>query len=141
MENNPLIEKEKINKFDSIPFDKIKTKHFLPAIEHALKVAKENIESMKNDTSAPSFENTILKLETGSELLDEVSSIYFNLMSAESDDEFKSLAQTISPMLSEFSSSILMDEKIFEKIKAVYDKKNNLNLFNHSFSFGVNILC
>lgn len=120
---NPLLRTENQHRLKAIPFPEIKTEHFLPAMEEALKLARAEIETMKNNPEPPTFENTVLELELNGELLDYVATVYFNLLSAESNNEFKALAQQISPMLAEFGSSISTDPKIFERIKAVYDKE------------------
>ncbi len=124
MENtNPLLNRKNDHRLKAIPFPEFKTEHFLPAIQEALKDAKAEIETLKNNPEAPTFENTILELELNGELLDYVANIYFNLLSAESDDAFKALAQQISPMLAEFGSSISTDPVIFQRVKAVYDQE------------------
>ncbi len=112
----------------TIPFDKIKTEHYLPAFEEGIKQAKAEIEAIANNPQAPTFENTIVALEKSGKLLDKVGSAFFNLTSAETNDELDALAQTVSPMLSEYSSSLLLNEKLFERIKQVYAQKDKLNL-------------
>jgi Zn-dependent oligopeptidase len=123
MQDNPLLRKENTHRLKAIPFDEIKLEHFMPAFEEGLKIAKAEIEAIKNNPEAPTFENTILAMDNGSVELDYASTVYFNLLGAHSDAEFKALAQKISPMLAEFSSSIATDPKIFERVKAVYDKE------------------
>ena len=113
--------------FDTIPFDTIKLEHFMPAIEEGLKEARENIRAIKDNPEIPSFDNTILALQISGELLDEVTTVYFNLYSAESNDEFKALAQKISPMLAEFQSQVLTDSKLFKKVEKVYKEQKGLN--------------
>lgn len=120
---NPLLRKENPHRLKAIPFDEIKLEHFMPAFEEALRIARAEIETMKNNPEPPSFENTIMALEDGGTELDYASTVYFNLLGAHSDAEFKALAQKISPMLAEFSSSIATDPKIFERVKAVYDQE------------------
>ncbi len=112
----------------TIPFDKIKTEHYLPAFEEGIKQAKAEIEAIANNPQAPTFENTIVALENSGKLLDKVGSAFFNLTSAETNDELDALAQTVSPMLSEYSSSLLLNEKLFKRIKQVYAQKENLPL-------------
>ncbi|MDZ4183129.1 MAG: M3 family metallopeptidase, partial [Candidatus Cloacimonadaceae bacterium] len=119
--NNPLLNRNHGHRLQAIPFPKFKTEHFVPAIEAALEDAKAEIEALKANPEAPNFENTILALDLNGELLDYVAGIYFNLLSAESDAEFKALAQQISPMLAEFSSSISTDPLIFARVKKVYE--------------------
>jgi len=113
--------------FDTIPFDKIKIEHFMPAIEEGLKIARENVKAIKDDPASPDFDNTILAMQTSGELLDEVTTVYFNLYSAESNDEFKALAQKISPMLAEFQTQVLTDSDLFKKVEKVYKNQESLN--------------
>lgn len=116
------------NPFGAIPFDKIKTEHFLPAIEEGLKIAKANLEVLKSNAQAPSFENTMLGLETLSEKLDLAAEIYFNLLSAEADEKMHELAKEISPKLAEFSNDVALDAVVFAKIKDLHDRKTALGL-------------
>ena len=99
---NPLLSKFEL-KDQASPFDLIKTEHFLPAIENALTEAKSNIANIKANKEI-SFQNTILALESASEKIDTISGIYFNLFSAEANEEHQALAQKISPILSEADS-------------------------------------
>ena len=115
-------------KHRAIPYDLIKLEHFMPAIEKGLELAYENIRKIKEDTSPPTFENTILALETINEGLDDPVSVYYNLRSTESDSEFKKLADTISPLLAQLSSTINTDKIIFDKIKTIFDNKESYNL-------------
>jgi len=123
---NPFLNPQKRNVYDATPFDEIQTAHFLPAVDAGLKEAEENIEKIKNNPEAPTFKNTIEALELASELLDNVTNIYFNLFGAESDDEFKALAQEISPKLAQFESKVMMDADLFARIKAVYEANEPL---------------
>jgi Zn-dependent oligopeptidase len=118
---NPLLRQRNDHRLKAIPFPEIKTGHFLPAVEEALKLAREEIEAIKADPRDPDFENTILALELNGERLDYVATIYFNLLSAESDAEFKALAQQISPLLAEFHSSVSTDPVIFARIRKVWE--------------------
>jgi len=119
--HNPLINMKQDHRLKAIPFAEFRTEHYLPAIEEGLKQAKAEIEKLKNNPEPPTFENTILELDLNGELLEVVSTIYYNLLSAESDDAHKALAQQISPMLAEFGSSIDTDPQIFKRVEAVYD--------------------
>ena len=112
-------------KFNSIPFEKIKLKHFKPAFEEAIKIGKQEIELLKNNPESPTFLNTIEKLERSGKLLDTISNIFFNLNSAETCDEMQALAQELSPMLTAYSNEILLDEILFKRILAVYQNKNS----------------
>lgn len=126
--NNPLLNGKRVGEFDAIPFDQIKFEHFEPAFDYALQEAKKDIEVIKNSEDEATFENTIEALEDSALLLNEVSNIYFNLLGAESDDKMKDLAQKISPKLSAFSNSIMMDPVIFKRVKSIHDKMDKLNL-------------
>jgi len=120
---NPLLVKKFQHRLGAIPFDKFKTEHFMPAIEKALDLAKKTFKKVRSNPDPATFENTMLALEHGSELLERVSGIYFNLLSAESDTEFKALAQQISPMLAEFGSKVMTDEALFNRVKQIYDNE------------------
>ncbi|SEM00216.1 peptidyl-dipeptidase Dcp [Aquimarina amphilecti] len=120
---NPLLEL-----FDLAPFSKIKSEHFLPAIKNAISIAKEEVNTLVKNPETPSFSNTIEKLEYSGELLDRVTSIFFNLNSAETNDEIQQIAQQASPLLSEFRNDIALNEDLFKKIEAVYNTKGKLDL-------------
>lgn len=111
------------------PFDKIKTEHFEPAFKEAIKIHDKEIEAIANSTTAPDFKNTILAMEYSGKMLNRVSSVFFNLLSAESNDEMMEISQLLSPMLSDHSNNINLNEKLFKRVKAVYDKrlKSGLN--------------
>ncbi|PKN72364.1 MAG: peptidase M3 [Candidatus Cloacimonetes bacterium HGW-Cloacimonetes-3] len=119
--SNPLLNPKNTHRLQAIPFPDFSLEQFMPAIDASLLEAKAEIETMKNNPAAPTFENTILELDMNGELLDYVATIYFNLLSAESDAEFKALAQLISPKLAEFGSMVATDPLIFARVKAVYD--------------------
>ena len=126
--NNPLIQKSDY-KYGAVPFNEIKLKHFLPALEIAIKKAENTLDSVKNNPEEPTFENTILVIEEGTALMETISNTYFNLMSAESDNKFKELAQEISPKLSAFKNKVLLDLNLFSRYKILYQNRfdNNLN--------------
>jgi peptidyl-dipeptidase Dcp len=111
----------------AIPFNEITVTDYIPALSDAIEEAKKNVAAIKSQTET-SFENTILALEQASEKVDRISNIYFNLFSAEASQEHQALAQQISPILSAFSSDISLDEKLFQKIKFVYDHRDELGL-------------
>lgn len=123
MNNNPLLQQ-----FNAAPFFKIKTEHFKPAFEEAIQLARQEIEEIVQFPEAPTFKNTIEALEFTGEKLDRISSIFFNLNSAETNDEIQQIAQEISPILSEFKNDIILNAKLFEKVKNVYKQKHQLNL-------------
>lgn len=123
---NPLLQPF-TGRDQAVPFDLIKTEHYVPALETSIAEAKTNLEKIKSEKNL-NFETVILALEQLSEKIDRVSSVYFNLFSAEADEEMQKLAQVISPMLSAFSSDISLDPEVFSKIKFVYDNRIALKL-------------
>ncbi|WP_114750727.1 M3 family metallopeptidase [Pleomorphovibrio marinus] len=124
--SNPLLEPYG-TPYDTPPFHKIKPEHFLPAIKTAIEEAKREIANIKTEPH-PDFNNTIEALERSGERLSLVSSIFFNLNAAETNDTIQALAKEISPLLSSYSNDIMLDEDLFEKIRSVYHKKENLEL-------------
>ncbi len=114
--------------FETVPFDKIKTEEYLPAIKEAIAMAKKNIELIKNNASPESFSNVVEALENSSPEVDLISGIFFNLHSAETNDQMQVLAKEISPILTEFSNDISLDLVLFSKIKKVWDNKSTFNL-------------
>ncbi|SHK06332.1 M3 family metallopeptidase [Epilithonimonas mollis] len=124
---NPLLEKFK-TKYTSSPFSDIKEEHYLPAFQELIKTSEKEINEITSNPETPTFENTIEAMAFSGEQLDRVSSIFFNLNSAETNDEIQKIAQDVSPLLTEFSSKISQNEKLFERIKNVYDQKDTLSL-------------
>lgn len=120
---NPLLKS-----FDLAPFSKIQPEHFLPAIKNAIVIAKQEIDTIVTNTTAPSFSNTIEALEYGGELLDRVTSVFFNLNSAETNEEIQKIAQEASPLLSEFSNDVSLNSALFKKIEEIYALKESLDL-------------
>ena len=114
--------------YNTAPFSKIKNENFLPAFKIAIEKAKNEIDAIVNNTESASFENTIEALDYSGEELDRISSIFFNLNSAETNDEIQKIAQEVSPLLSEFSNDITLNENLFKRVKAVYDSKAELDL-------------
>ena len=120
---NPLL-----SQFDTAPFSKIKNEHFKPAFLHSIDEARAEIDAITENTDAPTFVNTIEALEFSGQQLDRISSVFFNLNSAETNEEIQKIAQEISPLLSEFGNDITLNEALFKRVKAVYDQKDNLEL-------------
>ena len=118
--NNPLL-KNNQEPFGTIPFNDISTKDFLPAINIGLKEANYNIQVISENLEEPSFLNTILSLEQASEKLDNVSTIYFHLFGSESDQVFQGLASEISPILANYNNDVMLNEKLFNKVKHVFE--------------------
>ncbi|MFA5464003.1 MAG: M3 family metallopeptidase, partial [Dysgonamonadaceae bacterium] len=105
------------------PFDKIKTEHYMPAFEKGMEEHQKEINSIVENEAAPTFQNTIEAMEYAGDLLDKVSNVFFNLLSSESDDEMMKISQELSPKLSEHSNNIGLNEKLFQKIKTVYENR------------------
>lgn len=120
---NPLLED-----FDLAPFAQIETAHFKPAFLEALELAKIEIREIAENTDAPTFQNTLEALDFAGYKLDRISSIFFNLNSAETNSEIQQLAQEISPLLTEFSNDITLNEELFKRVKAVYEGREKLDL-------------
>jgi peptidyl-dipeptidase Dcp len=124
---NPLLENFD-TKFETVPFDKIKTEHFLPAIKEAIKEAKDNIAKIKENTEEPDFNNVLVAMENASDKVHTISGIFFNLHSAETNDELTKLAKDFSPLVTEFGNDVILDEELFKKVQAVYEKMDQLDL-------------
>lgn len=125
--NNPLFSPYSATD-GTIPFEKIKTEHFLPAIEKAIEMAREDIEAIKSNQEAPSFENTIVPYEKSGSLLGQISGIFFNLNSAHTSDEIQMHAQKIAPMLTAYSNEVQMDTALYSRIHQVYENKASFGL-------------
>ena len=124
---NPLLQTF-TTKYQSAPFNDIKEEHFLPAFQELIKISEKEIDEIVNNKEEPSFENVIEALAFSGEKLEVVSGIFFNLNSAETNDEIQKIAQEVSPILTEFSAKISQNAALFEKIKAVYDQKEKYDL-------------
>lgn len=123
---NPLLEKFN-TPFETPPFHLIKAGHFLPAIEEAIKEAKDEIEMIKSNT-APNLNNTIEALDNAGARLNIIAGIFFNLNAAETNEEIQKLAREISPIITSHSNDVLLDAALFQKVEAVYQQKDNLKL-------------
>ncbi len=124
---NPLLQKFQ-TKHNTAPFSKIKNSHFKPAFIKAIEQVRQEIDTIVNTSETSTFKNTIEKLEFSGATLDRISSIFFNLNSAETNTKLQKIAQEISPLLTEFGNDIRLNEKLFAKIKELYTKKETLNL-------------
>ena len=115
-------------KHNTAPFSQIKLEDYKPAFIENIAQAKAEIDAIITNSEAPTFENTIVALDFAGATLDRLSSIFFNLNSAETCDEMQKIAQEVSPLLTEFSNDIALNEDLFKRVKAVYDQKDNLIL-------------
>jgi peptidyl-dipeptidase Dcp len=120
---NPLLQD-----FNTAPFSQIKESDYIPAIKTAIEATKKEIALLVSNTEAPTFENTTVALDFTGEKLNRITSIFFNLNSAETTDGIQQIAKEISPWLSEFRNDMILNEALFIKVKAVYDSKDTLSL-------------
>ena len=125
--NNPLLDNWK-TPFETPPFNEILNLHFLPAAEEAIKIASEEVKKITDNAEPASFENTIAPLDRAGEILGRISSVLFNLNSAETSKDLQSVARDVSPLLSRFSNDITLNVKLFDRIKAVYENRNSNQL-------------
>jgi Zn-dependent oligopeptidase len=115
-------------KYNTAPFSKIKNEDFLPAFQKGIELAKAEIDAIVRNPIKPTFENTIEALDFSGDVLDRISSIFFNLNSAETNDEIQKIAQEVSPLLSEFGNDIRLNPDLFARVKTVYEQREKLNL-------------
>ena len=127
MNNNPLLQEWK-TPFGTPPFHLIKTSHFIPAINEAIKTASEEIKVITESAEAPDFENTIASLDKIGETLGKITSLLFNLNSADTNKSLQEVTLEVSPLLTRFSNDITLNEKLFEKIKIVYKSRETGDL-------------
>ena len=111
-------------------FDEIKIEHFEPAFEKAIAEHKSEVDDIAANTERPTFVNTIEALEYAGEMLSRVSGVFYNLLSSESNDEMMEISQRLSPVMSEHSNYINLNEKLFDRVKYVYDQRGELGLTN-----------
>lgn len=114
--------------FQVPPFDKIKNEHYLPAFKEGMKQHKKEIAAVVDNSSPPTFENTIEALERSGALLTKVDSVFSVLRGVMTSDEMQNIAKEITPLLSGHEDDILLNEKLFKRVKTVYDKKDDLEL-------------
>ena len=124
--NNPLLQEFK-HEFGIPPFDLIKEEHYIPAFDKAIAEHAKEIELIVSNKESPDFENTINALENSGELLSKVSRVFYNLLSAHSNDNLNKIASKISPRLSRHNDSISLNQDLFIRIKKVYEDKDLLN--------------
>ena len=125
--SNPLLDQP--NTPYGVPaFDQVKLEHYLPAFEAAIAEQKAEIEAIVNNEAEPTFDNTIVALDRSGLLLDRVEGVFFNVLEADGNDEMNAIAEKVSPMLSELSDGIILNEALFKRVKFVYDQRDQLGL-------------
>ncbi len=126
-EQNPFFS-EYQTPFGTPPFEKIKESHYLPAFTEGISQHQQEISSIVNNQESPTFQNTVEALENSGQLLTRVRAVFFNMISANTNDRMQELAKEVSPMLSQHADDILLNENLFQRIKAVYDEKDQMDL-------------
>jgi len=124
---NPLLQESTLP-YGAPQFDKIKTEHYLPAFEQGIKEAKAEIDAIVSNPEAPTFGNTIEAMEFSGETLDRVASIFYNLLEADTNEQMQEIAEKVSPMMTEYSMYVSLNEKLFEKVKTVWNSREELGL-------------
>jgi peptidyl-dipeptidase Dcp len=114
--------------FQVPPFDRIQVTHYMPAFERGIAEQKKEIEGIRDNRDAPTFANTVEAMEHSGELLTRVSDVFYNLNSAETNDEMQAIARDIAPKLSSLNDDIYLDPKLFARVKAIYDKRDKMKL-------------
>ena len=127
MEKNPLLA-ESTAPFGAPQFDQITDEHYLPAFEQAIAEAKADIDAIVANQEEPTFENTIEAMEFAGESLTKVAGIFYNVMEANTNETLQEIAEKISPMLTEYSMYVSLNNDLFQRVKAVYEKKDELGL-------------
>ena len=125
--NNPLLTKSTLP-YGAPQFDEIETQHYIPAFKQAIEEGKAEIDAIVNNPDAPSFENTIEALEYAGETLNRISHIFYNLLEANTNEEMQNIAEEISPLTTEFSMYVRLNDGLFQRIKSVYEQRESLNL-------------
>ena len=124
---NPLLTESPLP-YGAPQFDKIRTEHYLPAFKEGIADAKADIDAITSNPDAPTFANTIEALEFAGEKLGDVSSIFYNLLEAESSPEMQAVAEQISPMMTEYSMYVSLNDKLFQRIKDLWNRRDSLGL-------------
>ena len=126
-QTNPLLDQPN-TPFGVPAFDQVKNEHYLPAFEKAIAEQKAEVEAIVNNPDEPTFANTIEALDRSGLLLDRVVGVFFNVLEADGNDEMNEIAEKVSPMLSELSDGIILNDALFRRVKAVYDQRDRLGL-------------
>lgn len=127
MAQNPFFTKTE-TPHGTFPFDKLKNEHFMPAVHEAIKLYNKEIDDIANNPEKATFQNTIVALDRAGSMYNHVLQVFFALNSAETNDEMQEIAQELSPILTEQSNNLILNEKLFARIKSVYDQRNKLKL-------------
>jgi peptidyl-dipeptidase Dcp len=124
---NPFFETYK-NKYGAPPFDKITNEHYMPAFKEGIKQQTAEVDLIAGNKEAPTFDNTIAKLDFSGDLLRKVSSVFFNLYSCNTNEGMEKIVTEISPILSEHNDNIYLNAKLFARVKTLYENRTKLGL-------------
>ena len=124
---NPLLQESTLP-YGAPQFDKIRNEHYMPAFQQGIAEAKAEIDAIAGNTEAPGFENTIEAMERSGKTLNRVSSIFFNVLEADSDEQMQQIAEEVSPLLTEYEMYVSLNEKLFARVKAVWEQRESLSL-------------
>lgn len=124
---NPLLGEFK-TPHQTAPFSVIKNDHFLPAFKEAIELGEKEIQAITENPEKPSFDNTIVALEKSGRLINRTAGIFFNLLGAETNDELQEIAQEVSPLLTKFQNDITLNPVLYDRIKSVYSKRDELDI-------------
>ena len=127
MHQNPLLTESPLP-YGAPQFDKIKNSDYLPAFQEAFRQGKQEIDAIVANPDAPTFQNTIEALEYSGSLVNKVGAIFYNLLEADATDELQDIAEKVSPLQTEYSMYISLNDKLFERIKTVYNQRESLGL-------------
>ena len=124
---NPLLQESTLP-YGAPQFDKIKSEHYMPAFKEGIAQAKAEIDAIVANSAQPDFENTIEAMERSGKTLNKVSSIFFNLLEADSDETLQQIAEEVSPLLNDYQMYVSLNEKLFDRVKSVWERKEGLGL-------------
>lgn len=124
---NPLLKLEYNTPHNTFPFKSITPAFIEEAIHEGMELEMKEIEAITESTEEPTFANTIVALSATGELLERATTVMYNLLSAETNDELEALSMRVAPLLSEHSSNIMLNEKLFARVKKVYEQQNEAN--------------
>ncbi len=114
--------------YGSVPFSQIKNEHYMPAIDRGIELARKEIDEIANNPEPPTFENTIVALDNAGSDLDRVANVFFNIVECDADDELMELSIEASAKLSDYSSDIVLNQALWQRVKAVYDNRDSYDL-------------
>ena len=115
------------------PFDKIKIEHYMPAFIEGIRQDSLEIEAIANNPEAPTFANTIEALENSGAVLDRVAGVFFNIYSADTNDDLDEIAEKVSPLMTEHSDNVLLNTKLFARVKEIYEQRDSLGLTHEQY--------